>query len=636
MKLASFDIFDTTLIRQCGNPEMVFYLLAYRLYPNDKARRDDFLLWRKQAEKEAYSRIENKKELTIDDIYDSPRLIAFRSEYSKEELKQAEIQMESEQLTFNPQIKALITQKRNEGYTICFISDMYLSSSFLRQILQREGCLEGNELVYVSCEMDARKSNGKLFDLLRQRLAPTRWEHYGDHPISDVKNPRRKGLKASIIRSGFTEIEDNIIKASEKSEYPEAMQLLAGIQRCARIKEGNTDVVEIAADFIAPAYIPYVRFVMEQAMERGVRKLYFLSRDSYILLEIANAMKNGFPDLELSYLFVSRKALLLPYLHLQTTAKQFLSIQDKETIYHRTVNSLLTLLHTNTEELKKLDIQFSYKRIESKQDENDFLNKIFSSHSAFLPLLKERCAKEYALLRDYFIQEGLCGKEKCGMVDVGWQGTTRRMINQLQRSLFAKEVDFFYYGVRYDVMSVLDGNYITFFAPWQLNTKLTSLIENYFSTSPYPSTIGYVRNDCGEIHPMFVGNSCKQETELTKFNNLVVCKIVRDLMDSKINVNIVMRQWMSIVLDAILNLSVQLPLSAFLKAEDFDTLIFVRRLSVSELFYLCCLGKRITAFDRASLKLTVGNKLFPLFLQMSIFSEKIRWSLYLKMKKKRI
>ena len=44
MKLASFDIFDTTLIRQCGQPEMIFYLLAQHLYPNDKAKRDDFLL----------------------------------------------------------------------------------------------------------------------------------------------------------------------------------------------------------------------------------------------------------------------------------------------------------------------------------------------------------------------------------------------------------------------------------------------------------------------------------------------------------------------------------------------------------------------------------------------------------------
>ena len=49
MKLASFDIFDTTLIRKCGNPENIFYLLAHKLYPTDDAKGADFLQWRKNS-----------------------------------------------------------------------------------------------------------------------------------------------------------------------------------------------------------------------------------------------------------------------------------------------------------------------------------------------------------------------------------------------------------------------------------------------------------------------------------------------------------------------------------------------------------------------------------------------------------
>lgn len=32
MKLASFDIFDTTLVRKCGSPDNIFYLLSKRIY----------------------------------------------------------------------------------------------------------------------------------------------------------------------------------------------------------------------------------------------------------------------------------------------------------------------------------------------------------------------------------------------------------------------------------------------------------------------------------------------------------------------------------------------------------------------------------------------------------------------------
>lgn len=36
MKLATFDIFDTTLLRKCGSPEVVQPIVAHRLFPTDR------------------------------------------------------------------------------------------------------------------------------------------------------------------------------------------------------------------------------------------------------------------------------------------------------------------------------------------------------------------------------------------------------------------------------------------------------------------------------------------------------------------------------------------------------------------------------------------------------------------------
>ena len=49
MNLASFDIFDTTILRRCGRPETIWELLANRLYPADIDLREAFILWRKQV-----------------------------------------------------------------------------------------------------------------------------------------------------------------------------------------------------------------------------------------------------------------------------------------------------------------------------------------------------------------------------------------------------------------------------------------------------------------------------------------------------------------------------------------------------------------------------------------------------------
>lgn len=93
----------------------------------------------------------------------------------------------------NPAIRRTIEDKRASGYRICFISDMYLDSAFLAEKLKEEGCLKEGERVFVSCEAKARKSDGKLFALVRNELNPEEWVHYGDNKHSDVKIPKSMG-----------------------------------------------------------------------------------------------------------------------------------------------------------------------------------------------------------------------------------------------------------------------------------------------------------------------------------------------------------------------------------------------------------------------------------------------------------
>ena len=146
MNLASFDIFDTTLIRKCGRPENIFYLLANRLFPNDRALREEFLLWRRNAEQSARKRFPNT-DVSLEQIYSAPELSSF-SAFTPEQMQQEELRTEAENLTANPAIKAVIENKRKEGYTICFISDMYIDSVTLVNILKREGCLKDGEKVF--------------------------------------------------------------------------------------------------------------------------------------------------------------------------------------------------------------------------------------------------------------------------------------------------------------------------------------------------------------------------------------------------------------------------------------------------------------------------------------------------------
>lgn len=625
MKLASFDIFDTTLIRKCGKPENIFYILAHKLYPSDKAKREDFILWRAKAEGKARRKAPGK-DVTIEDIYSSDELKGF-DEYSKNELISAEKEAEAEQLIANPAIKRIIEEKRAQGYKICFVSDMYLPSDFLKEVLTKEGCINSDEEVFVSCEWNVRKSNGAFYKKLKEQLKPQQWEHFGDHPISDYKMAKRNGIKATIIKTPFTKAENSAI-LPRNSRYSAESSILAGLSRAARIHNGNDAYTNIAADFVAPAYIPYVHFVIETAREKGVKTLFFLSRDSYILQKIAEQLPHE--GIELRYLFVSRKSLLLPYLT-YPTAEKFIAIQDKRTIKGKSVKDLAEALGTNLEELKnRFGIEFDFERIATKEQETTFLDAIFGTGSKYLPTLGERAQEKRELLNGYFVQEKVFSNQLTAMVDVGWLGTTRLMINSILKEEGYPGTTFFYYGVRGDVMGCQHGIYYTYYRPEQLSTEGTTIIENYFSASPYPTTIGYRKVD-GTIEQVFPNDCSYGENEIIKTNVDAARWMCNEITRCPAPLERHFWYWGRNAVEEMLKLNKDIDITPLLQASEFDSTAFVHKLTIKELFNIVCLGGRATAFDRGSLRLTCGKRLFPTIDRIAKFTGNIRRRLYLRL-----
>ncbi len=630
MNLASFDIFDTVLVRKCGKPENIFYLLAHRLYPDNEAKRGCFIAWRKMAERLVAPHAHGR-EITIADIYRAKGVESF-CEYTPAELIEAEKETESDNLTANPAIKAVIERCRREGKRVCFISDMYLDSRFLAGVLQREGCLTGDEKVYVSCEERARKSSGALFDTVRGYLNPAQWEHYGDHPVSDVKRARERGIKAHPVNTSYTESEKALTHNRGQQSYE--LSCLAGLQRTARIKQGNNAYSTLAADFVAPAYIPYVRFVFEKAKERGIKRLYFLSRDSYILQKIAECMQQDYPETELRYLFVSRKALLLPYMQ-HPTAEKLLAVQDKQTLKGKNVEALLNSLGTSREEVKeRFSITFEYTKIDNREKERDFLDKMFGNDNS-LKALQERANEKRAILNAYFAQEGLFDGKNTAMVDVGWLGTTRLMINSILKEEGHKETLFFYYGVRGDVLDKKFGEFYSYFTAQELSTELTTLVENYFSASPYPSTVGY-SDKSGEIFPLFKEGYTHKENNITTANTNCATHIAKEITGKVLNSSQILKEWCIQATQNILTLKNRdIDLQPLCEAGLFDGVAFAKKLSWKELLNIMLLGGRCTAYDKASMRLTTGPALFPLAWKVCRFTGSIRRFIYLTFMQKR-
>lgn len=626
MRLATFDIFDTTLIRQCGSPDVIFDLVARKLWPSDEALRTAFLNRRRQAAHTAGS------DASLSDIYGCFAADEF-APLSIEVLMNEELDTERRMLTVNPVVRDRIRELRRSGWEIKFLSDMYLSSAFLSEVLMREGCLEDGEEVIVSCEWTARKDNGSLYRLVRKKYNPQEWMHFGDNKRSDIRMARRNGVKGIWIDTRNTPAEMRIASLSTTWRNIYIPKFVAGLMRAVRIQGGNTSDVAIAADYVASLYIPFVVYVLRQCQSKGIRKLHFLSRDGYIMQRIAEALSA--PGIELNYLFVSRKALMGAYLA-EDTENRYLEIVDRQTLISKHVCNLLNQLGLKRDQLaQEFGITFNYDRILSAAQQKDFIDKIFHNET-FTPRLIERFRKNSDLASAYLRQEGLADGEMQAMVDIGWLGTTRLMINSILGFNENKTIPTFYVGIRDDVYSRKYGDYYSYFPQGQLDTSATALIENYFSASPYPSTIGYSRNMTGRIEPVFADGAVYCETSTVRVNVDTACHLARIISPFLTSLSDEMLYlWAKNSISALSSFSDVIDLSPIAAASEFDGIPMIKRLSVTELFSLIFVGGRPTACDRGSLEFTVGNRLAIPLWKLHIMTAKVRSRLYNKFLLKR-
>lgn len=620
MDLASFDIFDTLLIRRCGSPNTLFYILSKQLFPNDDAKNDAFYIWRMKAESIAEKKF-NTKHATLTQIYDSWDEIGFG--INSQAAIEYEKKIEADSLVVNPNVKSILDESRRNGYKICFISDMYLDSNFLQELLERENCFSKEDWIFVSNEFGARKSDGLLFDYVREKLKPRKWIHYGDNPVSDYKVPLKKHIKAVLIDSGYTEAEKYILKQYRLSNVYHKISAFVGFQRLARILGGNNCFAEIAADFVASSYVPYVLYVLNKAKQNKIGTLYFLNRDSFILMKIAKSLSPHFPDIDIKYLYVSRRSLMLPALS-GMNRLEFLEIIDGGTLIRKDTDAVLSLLHLNRGDFEKHSICLPVGKIKNKQEENEVLDAIFDSN--FSSEFKSKVDFERQMLIDYFRQEGvLVGKSKA-MVDIGWLGTSRLMINRILRQEGFPDADFFYFSVRNDVLPLKYGRFNTFMKHPVSN--MTVVIEQYFSASPYGSVASYRKNQT--VNPIFVEGTTLCDNKIIESNLNCSISIVENIMHYGWDFEPLFDHLVPGYLDILNRLPVHINLSALTNGGKFDEplskkrVALVKKMNPWEMFKYIVLGESITGFDNASICLSTGNCIGSIMKRAHLLSRKIR------------
>ena len=193
----SFDIFDTIISRSTIHPTDVFERAGMQVL-RDKKKAALFRYCRMYAERKAVKDSANG-EVTLDDIY---RYLPDYDPLVAEQLKQEEMRQEIELCRPRESVDRFLSKLHDEGKPVYLISDMYLNSDQIRQLLDKCG-ITGFDRLYVSNECGCSKKNGGLFRYVRDQegIGESECVHMGDDIRADrVSAPKAGFLPCFVIR----------------------------------------------------------------------------------------------------------------------------------------------------------------------------------------------------------------------------------------------------------------------------------------------------------------------------------------------------------------------------------------------------------------------------------------------------
>ncbi len=217
---------------------------------------------------------------------------------------------------------------------------------------------------------------------------------------------------------------------------PMIRSVFSGVSRVTRLSykasdQHNQVIWNTGANVIAPLYVSFVWWLLQQAQAQNIRRLYFMARDGLILKEIADILAPvcGL-DIENRYIYVSRQSLLYP------------SIIDVDEFDVRwlmwnpltdmSMEKILRRLEISVDMVQKELNNFG---IENVSRSLSFIEKWrlrkFFFESRVKSLILERAQKHYETAIVYLKQEGLADGIPFALVDLGWAALSQYAISRM-------------------------------------------------------------------------------------------------------------------------------------------------------------------------------------------------------------
>ena len=526
--LYSFDVFDTLIQRKTLVPVGIFYCVK------DKIRKSNiqFPLYfvekyptiRNECEKnvrEFYNkslliRKDDKVEITFEEIFVRMKNVYNLSDEQVEFLKNAEIEAEVANCEARPEGLEMVKELLNDNQKVIMISDMYLSKEIIRKMLVKASPIYKNIPLYLSSEYGYQKVNGKLyynvfFDL---DYNYNNWYHFGDNKISDFKTPKLLGIKAKLHSiSKFNKYETAIVSHLNCYDAYLVSTLFARFR-----KTMESDLDYFSFSYISLYMVPYVSWLLKDALKKNIKTLYFVSRDGYLLKIVADAIiKKKKYKIKTRYFYGSRKAWRVAS-YIDVVDEEFFSLFG-DLVGVKNYSQLLQALHLDDDKFKELfpDL-IEYVNLK-RYDKKDLavIIEVIKKRQEYHNYLLSVSKKLRETVNAYLKQE-INNSENYAFVEYWARGYTQDCLTRLLKDTFGEEIKSRFYYVRSIYPSLGDSIRENFSS----TTAPLTYVESIFANNKYNSVPCYVRKGNRIVPALSENPTCDFELLESCEKNLVL------------------------------------------------------------------------------------------------------------------
>ncbi len=502
----SFDVFDTLITRTTALPNGIFALMQSRL-EKEKAFHgledyviDNFFELRIHSEHLARGAAEARRveEVDLHKIYEAMAVCGCISREQIEYLCQLEQETELANVTGIDEniqkVKSLIQQKER----VVLISDMYLSrDSICKMLLKADEIFEEIPL-YVSSKYKKRKTTGNLYRMVQEaeQVKYEDWTHIGDNIYQDIEIPCRLGIMAEWTeKKELTDIEKRLL---DQYGHDSRVQLMIGTAVRAEKKNRNA-AYHIGCRYAGPVLFSYAVWIVEQAVKKKIKRLYFIARDGYLIKKIVDILlKQKKVGIETYYIYGSRRAWRMVSLsenHYNLYQLILWSHFKKIT----TLDELASVLCVSVDELYSY-LPGVYKK--QKRDrmvscqELEYISGKLAKNPDFRAYHLQKLEKGRKLAQQYLIQEIGFEDDQFAFVDVSGGGLTQGCLQQLIKDQYHKPIRTFFFKI--DRVNLVEDSIIDTFIPSYLDSNL---VVEMMCRAPHGQTDGYIIKD-GKVAPL--------------------------------------------------------------------------------------------------------------------------------------